>query len=216
MLARRLDRQVRLTRLKNDLIATVSHELKTPLSSVRVLVETLLDNQCRDPRQTREYLELIAKENQRLSRLIDNFLTFSRMERNKRAFEMRAISLGEVATKAAEALRERVHAAGFQLDLVIAPDLPWVFGDFDALVTVVVNLLDNALKYARDDRRAAIRVRTDGDLVCLAVEDHGIGLSRRDIRRIFDRFYQGRPEPVAGKRRLRPGFEHREVHRRCA
>ncbi|HOW73607.1 MAG TPA: HAMP domain-containing sensor histidine kinase [Phycisphaerae bacterium] len=190
VLARHMGRQVRLTRLKNDLIATVSHELKTPLSSVRVLVETLLDNECGNPRQTREYLEMIARENQRLSRLIDNFLTFSRMERNKRAFEMRAVSLSEVAKDAVEAVHERFHAAGFQLEIKTAPQLPQVTGDRDALVTLLVNLLDNALKYARNDRRVAVRINAVGDQVCMAVEDHGIGLSRRDIRRIFDRFYQ--------------------------
>ena len=83
-----LGRQIRLTRLKNDLIATVSHELKTPLASMRVLVDTLLEGRCQDPPQAREYFELLSRENQRLTALIDNFLTFSRMERNKQAFEL--------------------------------------------------------------------------------------------------------------------------------
>ena len=82
-----LRNQMRHARLKNDLVATVSHELKTPLSSIRLLVDTLLDDQSLDLNKTREYLQLISKENMRLSRLIDNFLTFSRMERNKHAFQ---------------------------------------------------------------------------------------------------------------------------------
>src|SRR4030042_347772 len=83
-----IGRQIRLNRLKNDFIATISHELRTPLASMRVLVDTLLEGRYKDQQQVREYLELAAKENSRLSRLIDNFLTFSRMERNKKAFDL--------------------------------------------------------------------------------------------------------------------------------
>ena len=84
--AQTVRRQIRLNKMKNDFIATVSHELKTPLASMRVLVDTLLEGNIKDEDQTEEYLRLTAKENERLSRMIDNFLTFSRMERNKKAF----------------------------------------------------------------------------------------------------------------------------------
>lgn len=190
LIARHLGRQVKLTRLKNDLIATVSHELKTPLSSIRVLVDTLIDNECSDETQTQEYLALIAKENLRLSRLIDNFLTFSRMERNKRAFESREVSPAEVVTEAVEAVQERLDSAGFELSVDVTQNLPQVSGDRDALVTVIINLLDNAIKYSKDDRRIEVNVyETDGS-VYFNFADHGIGMSRRATRRIFDRFYQ--------------------------
>ena len=129
----RFRRQMRLTRLKNDLVATVSHELKTPLASIRLLVDTLLSGTCgagvspasaagtaapqNDPQRVREYLELIAKENARLSRLIDNFLTFSRMERNKRAFSFSPIEPAAIVASAADAVRERFEQSGCRFEV---------------------------------------------------------------------------------------------------
>jgi signal transduction histidine kinase len=185
-----LFRQIRLTRLKNDFVATVSHELKTPLSSMRVLVDTLLEGRVRDAEQGRQYLRLIARENERLSRLIENFLSFSRMERNKRAFQFAELAPAELVQAAAAALQERVAAAGGSLEVESAPDLPPILADRDAMVTVLLNLVDNACKYSGDDKRDRLETWLHDGEICFAVQDHGIGLSRRDARRIMDRFYQ--------------------------
>ncbi len=190
LLARYVSRQMRLTRLKNDLIATVSHELKTPLSSMRVLVDTLLEGRCRNTQQEREYLHLIAKENVRLSRLIDNFLTFSRMERHKQAFEFTDVRVEEIVREAQDAVRDRCESPGCRFDVDIAANLPIITGDRDALITVILNLLDNAYKYSEDDKHIALRAYAADANVCLEVEDNGAGLSPRAIKKIFDRFYQ--------------------------
>jgi signal transduction histidine kinase len=190
VIGRYLLRQMRLTRLKNDFIATVSHELKTPLASMRVLVDTLLAGHYRDQQQVDDYLELISHENHRLSRLIDNFLSFSRMERNKKAFVLEGLAPDEVAREAAEVVRARFADAGVRFDVDVADDLPAVSGDFDALVTVLVNLLDNAYKYSDDDKAISLHAWAQDGKVCFAVADNGIGISRRAARRIFDRFYQ--------------------------
>ncbi|HEY2828319.1 MAG TPA: HAMP domain-containing sensor histidine kinase [Pirellulales bacterium] len=137
-----LRQQLRLTRLKNDLIATVSHELKTPLASMRVLTDTLLDGRIPSADDQRDYLQLIARENLRLSRLIDNFLTFSRMERQKAAFEFRPLRVQVLVDAALEALGDRAAV----VQTTVPPQLT-VRGDADALVTLLVNLLDNAWKY---------------------------------------------------------------------
>lgn len=185
-----LSRQMRLARLKNDLIATVSHELKTPLASMRVLVDTLREGRWRDPRQPGEYLELIARENERLSRLIDNFLAFSRMERNKRAFEFGRVRVEEIVSAAVESMKDKFDQPGCRLDVEIAPNLPAISGDQDALITVLLNLLDNALKYSGDEKHVVLRARESDGGVCLEVADNGVGLSRRAARKVFDRFYQ--------------------------
>ena len=184
-----LGRQIRLTRLKNDFIATVSHELKTPLASMRVLVDTLRQGRCRSQAQAGEYFELIARENERLSRLIDNFLSFSRMERNRRAFDFAPTDLSDVARVAAEAVRDR-FATPAVLEVELAERLPAVRADHDALVTVVMNLLDNAWKYSAPPQWARLRTGATDDHVWVEVSDRGIGLSRRSIRRLFQRFYQ--------------------------
>ncbi|HUU59717.1 MAG TPA: HAMP domain-containing sensor histidine kinase, partial [Phycisphaerae bacterium] len=188
--ARYLSRQMKLTSLKNDLIATVSHELKTPLASMRVLVDTLLAGRCEQPDRQREYFQLIAGENERLSRLIDNFLTFSRMERNKRAFEFTDLSVEEVVAAAVESVRERFDSPGCRFEVDVAADLPPIVGDRDALITVLLNLLDNAWKYSPGDKRISLRASASAEGVCLAVADSGIGLSRRAARKVFGRFYQ--------------------------
>ena len=183
-------RQMRLAGLKNDLIATVSHELKTPLASTRALVDTLRAGHYRDQQQVREYYGLIAKENERLSRLIDNFLAFSRMERNKQAFERELLDVRDIVETAVESVRDRFEAADGHLQVDVSEGLPPVRGDKDALVTVLLNLLDNALKYTDVDKRISLRAIQDSDDVCLEVTDNGVGMTKRAQRRVFDRFYQ--------------------------
>ena len=189
-IARYLGRQIKLTRLKNDLIATVSHELKTPLASIRVLVDTLAAGRLADQAQADEYLQLIARENLRLSRLIDNFLTFSRMERNKCAFEFEEVQVADLLAEAVESTGDRFIGEPSCLDVDIAGDLPAVYGDSDALVTVILNLLDNAWKYSGDDRAICLKATARGRYVRIKVIDNGIGMSARTVRRIFGRFYQ--------------------------
>ncbi len=190
VIGRFVSAQMRLARIRNDLVATVTHELKTPLASMRALVDTMLEGRCRDQQQQNEYLELISTENERLTRLIDNFLTFSRMERNKHAFDFEETHIDSIIAAAAEAMRERFGSLDNQLNSEIEPNLPTVRADADALTTVLINLLDNAHKYTGDDKHIVCRAYADNGLVCLEVQDNGIGLSRRAVKRVFDRFYQ--------------------------
>ena len=183
-------KQIRLNRLKNDFIATVSHELKTPLSSMRVLVDTLLEGNYEGQKTAIDYLHLISKENERLSRLIDNFLTFSRMERNKKAFDIGRVSPAEIAQTAAEAVQTKLIKGKCRLDVSIEEGLPDVSADRDAMVTVLVNLLDNAYKYSYDNKQIELRVFGEGSFICFSVKDNGIGMTRRQIKKVFDRFYQ--------------------------
>ena len=185
-----VSRQIKLNKMKNDFIATVSHELKTPLASMRVLVDTLLEGNYEDKQQATEYLQLTSKENERLSRLIDNFLTFSRMERSKQAFEMIQASPASIARRAAEAVKAKFSSGRCEFEVSIDEDLPNVSADQDAMVTVLLNLLDNAYKYSYDEKRIVLRVFAEDNLVCFQVIDNGVGLSRRAAKRIFNRFYQ--------------------------
>ena len=190
LMAGYLRRQIRLTRLKNDLIATVSHELKTPLASMRLLVDTLRDGHYQDTELVQEYLQMISKENARLSSLIEEFLTFSRMERNKARFDRSLLKTDEIVHAALEAIGDRLQAPGCQLELQLAPELPDVIGDRDALVTVLVNLLDNALKYSGDEKKIRLRNFASNGHVFLEVQDNGVGFSRSAAKKIFNRFYQ--------------------------
>jgi signal transduction histidine kinase len=187
-------RQARLAALKTDLVSAVSHELKTPIASMRLLVDTLLDEEGRggrelDPVKTREYLNLMAVENARLSRLIDNFLTFSRLERNRQRFRLEPTNATDVVRDALAALPE--ERRGERVPTVeLAPDLPAVMADRDALVTALLNLLDNAYKYGPPDQRVIVRVFAEAGDVVFAVEDQGIGIPARERKKIFRRFYR--------------------------
>jgi signal transduction histidine kinase len=188
--AQAIGKQIKINKLKNDFIATVSHELKTPLASMRVLVDTLLEGSYRDQQQVTEYLELVSKENERLTGLIDNFLTFSRMERNKQAFAMARTSPAAIARDAAEAIKTKFSKGKCSFEVNIPDNLPDVTADRDAMVTVLVNLLDNAYKYSYDEKQIELSVSSEDGSVCFCVSDNGAGMSRRSVKKIFKRFYQ--------------------------
>jgi signal transduction histidine kinase len=185
-----LRRQWRLARLRTDLVAAVSHELKTPLASMQVLVDGLLEDDKPDPGKTREYLDLISGENQRLTRLIQNFLTFSRIERHRQRFQFAETRPEDVIHSALQAMRERLQPPACHLEVDIAPHLPPLDGDEDELVTALLNLLDNACKYTPKDRRIRVCAYAENGRVVFAVMDNGIGIAARDRKRIFRRFYQ--------------------------
>lgn len=189
-IARGLGRQVQLARLKNDLVATVSHELKTPLTAMRALVDTLLDAEKFDETTTREYIQLLARENARLSRLIDNFLTFSRLERNKFIFKFEPVRPQQIVDDAMASVSERRHQPSCHFESHTQPDLPLLVADHDALTTALINLLDNAWKYTGSEKRITLRTEARNGSVRFAVEDNGIGIPTRESRRIFHRFYQ--------------------------
>jgi signal transduction histidine kinase len=190
LILRLVRRQMALTKLRNDLVANVTHELKTPLSGMRLLVDTLLNSPKLHEPTVREYLALIAKENLRLSRLIDNFLAFSRMERNKYALDFIEVPARIIVESAAAAVHERFNAPACRFEVKMAPDLPPIVADADAMVTAVVNLLDNAWKYSGDEKQITLTAAAENGSIVFAVQDNGIGLSPRDTKRIFKRFYQ--------------------------
>ncbi len=187
---RTMGRRLRLARLKTDLVATVSHELRTPVASMRVLVDGLLADDRIDPDKVRDYLRLLSAENERLGRLIENFLTYARLDRGRQTFTLAPTDPGALVASAVAAVRDRVPA-GSDLAVEVAPGLPPVAADAEALGTALVNVLDNAVKYTPADKRIVVRAYRDGEAhVCLEVEDNGIGIPRTERRRIFRRFYQ--------------------------
>jgi signal transduction histidine kinase len=187
---RLIRRQASAAQLRSDLVANVTHELKTPLSSMRLLVDTLLNSPVLHEETAREYLQLIASENLRLSRVIDNFLAFSRMERNKQAFDFNETTPKAIVENAAAAVRERFNAPDCRFETQVAANLPPIRADAGAIVTALLNLLDNACKYSGDRKEITLRAGAENGHVTFAVADNGIGLAPRETKRIFRRFYQ--------------------------
>lgn len=181
-------RQMKLQELKNSTLATVSHELKTPLASIRVLLDTLLEGRYRGDAQLREYLELVSRENMRLSRLIENFLTLTRIERGVYVFRKTPVAPNEIVRAALESTN--LNRNGAQVECRLGENLPLVSTDRDSLNILLVNLLENAWKYTGDDKRILVETKRSGDRVVFAVEDNGIGIARAERAKIFGRFYQ--------------------------
>lgn len=185
-----VSRQLRLHELKNTTVATVAHELRTPLASMRMLVDTLREGRYHSEQQVAEYLDLIASENLRLSRLTDNFLTLSRLERNEHAIHLAPTPPQEVITQAVNSMRAKLEMPGCQFSLDVPTDLPEITADREALSLVLANLLDNAVKYTGDDKKIQLHARAASGRVFIAVTDNGVGLSRAERKNVFKQFYQ--------------------------
>jgi len=185
-----VSRQIELRELRSTAVATVAHELRTPLASMRLLVDTLRERRYRDDAQLREYLDLLAHETERLTRLAEEFLTFSRLERGALRLDVQALAAEEVITQALASLQARLRAPHCTFALDVSPDLPPIRADRDALATVLTNLVDNALKYTGAEKRLTLRARAVGECVAFEVVDNGIGIPATERRAIFKPFHQ--------------------------
>ena len=148
------------------------------------------EGRCRTEEQRQEYLDLIATENLRLSRLTDQFLTHSRLERNLHAFHFAPTSSRAAVDAAVSALREKLEAPGCAFTLDAADHLPEILADHDGLVTILTNLLENALKYTGDAKAITLRAEVTRESLLLTVTDNGLGLTRADRKRIFKPYFQ--------------------------
>jgi two-component system phosphate regulon sensor histidine kinase PhoR len=180
----------RTSQLKSDFIANVSHELKTPLSLIRMFAELLAAGRNKGEAQVREYGSIITRESERLSHLIDNVLDFARIERGKSSYNFAEGHLEEVVERALDVYRHRLEKEKLRLRTEIEPNLPLVRMDQDAMTLVLLNLVDNAVKHAGDGGEVAVRLRRVPGAVALSIADKGAGIAVDEQRRIFERFYR--------------------------
>jgi two-component system phosphate regulon sensor histidine kinase PhoR len=183
-------KESRANELKSDFISNVSHELKTPLSLIRMFGELLALGKLKSPEKGKEYAEIITREAERLSRLIDNVLDFARMERGRAAYEFLPGRLDEVVERALDVYRHRVEREGLKLTTKIDTELPETLLDENAMTLLLLNLLENAVKYGRGE--IAVYLTRQGNMLRLVVGDQGPGIPADEQRRIFDRFYRTR------------------------
>jgi two-component system phosphate regulon sensor histidine kinase PhoR len=183
-------RERRANQLKSDFISNVSHELKTPLSLIRMFGEMISLGKLKSPEKAKEYADIITRESERLTRLIDNVLDFSRMERGRTAYEFQLGQLGEVVERSLDVYRHRVEREGFKLVTKIDPNLPPALIDENAMTLLLLNLLENAVKYGKGE--ITVYLGQVGQRLRLVVSDQGPGIPRDEQQRIFDRFYRTR------------------------
>jgi two-component system, OmpR family, phosphate regulon sensor histidine kinase PhoR len=180
----------RASQLKSDFIANVSHELKTPLSLIRMFGELIATGKHKGDGSPREYAGIITRESERLTHLIDNVLDFARLERGKASYSFAEGRLDEVVERALDVCRYRLDKERMKLRTDIEARLPPVRMDEDAMTLVLFNLVDNAVKYAGDGGEVAVRLARAPGGVALSVRDRGPGISSDEQHRIFERFYR--------------------------
>jgi len=193
-------RERKLSNLKSDFVANVSHELKTPLSLVRMFGELLQSGRVESDAKRKQYLQIIVSESERLGALIENVLDFAKVERGKAAYEFVDGNVGDVVARAVEACRLRADRQNVVLDLSVATALPSAKIDERAIEIAVINLVDNALKYAPGGERIAISVQMLDRFIEIAVSDQGPGIPMEDRKRVFERFERGKGPAQASVR----------------
>ncbi len=201
LMAVAIRRERRANELKSDFISNVSHELKTPLSIISMFGEMLANKRTKSPEQATEYAEIIWRESVRLGRLIDNVLDFAKIERGMGVYEFAESDLYEVVTRAIDLANRRLQAADMTLEPTLEEDLPLVQLDANAFTLAVLNLVDNAIKYAGEGKKIELTLRRVDAKVVLAVRDFGPGIAPDEQARIFERFYRAkdmRLKPIRG------------------
>ena len=183
-------REARLGRLPTDFVNKVSHDLRTPLTSIRMFVETLQLGRATDPARQQEALEIIAEETERLSRLINRLLDYARMEQGRRRYDLRPEPIRPIVDAAVAALAPlRLHQPA-EVVVRLADDLPRVRADRASMVEALIDLLTNAFKYTGEEKRIVIEGWRVASAVRIAVTDNGPGIGKHDLKRVFDRFYR--------------------------
>jgi len=183
-------RELRLSRLKSDFVANVSHELKTPLALIRLFAETLELGRVPSEEKKQQYHRIINKESRRLTQLINNILDFSRIEAGRKEYRFVRSDLAAVVRDVVDAYRFQIEQHGFSLEVKVADDLPEMEIDPEALSQALINLLNNAIKYSPNDKSIAVSARREGDRVLVSVRDRGIGIPKSEQKRIFEKFYR--------------------------
>jgi signal transduction histidine kinase len=193
-----LKRQLTLARQKTDFVSNVSHELKTPLTSIRMFSELLAEGRVQEPERQRQFLHIITSETARLTRLINNVLDFARLERGEKKYQFEPVDLGALARETCDTYRPHLEAGGFTLRChVPAPPLP-VSGDRDALAQILVNLLSNAEKYSGEKKELEVTAEQNGLFTCVKILDRGLGIPRGCEDKIFEQFFRAHDSLSSG------------------
>ena len=198
LLTRDVSRESALNRVRADLVGGVSHDLRTPLSIMRVYAETLADSPDLTGDERRKYANVIAAETQRLSQLIEGVIDFSRVEQGARTYRLVPGMLTAVVAEAAERYRVFLESHGFGFDVQLDPLAPPVSFDADAASQAVLNLLDNAYKYSGESRHIALRLHTTSTRVVVEIVDRGPGILPDEATRLFEQFERGATHPERG------------------
>jgi len=202
-LFRDIYREEQLYRMKSDFISNVTHDIKTPISTMRTLAENLSEGWIKDPASQQEYFTILTRESERLSQVVENILEFSRGEAGKNHYEMKVVSLDELVHKIAERFKTTIQGKNVSFKATIPQNLPEAFCNPDRIEHAVLNLLDNALKYSGDHKEIELTAGVKNGHLQVSVRDNGFGIKKNEQDKIFQKFYRiessnGQNKPGSG------------------
>jgi signal transduction histidine kinase len=187
---RSVSKEMALAHLKADFVSNVSHELRTPLALIRLYAETLELGRITTEDKKEDYYRIIRKESERLTALINNILDFSRIEAGRKEYDFRETDIAELVRQTLDAYRYQIEQQGFAFEQSIDSSIPAVRIDREAIARALVNLVNNALKYSANEKFLGVKLYRADDRLKLEVVDKGIGITRREQSKIFEKFYR--------------------------
>jgi signal transduction histidine kinase len=180
-----------LATMKSDFVSAVTHELKTPLSSIRLVSETLARGRFRSSEKVAEYASLLLNEVSRLTRMVDNLLTLSRVQDIEHFYTFESVDPGTLLEDALTSFQSHLKEQGFEVNVDIPAPLPPVYADRTAILQVLENILDNAIRYSNGTRQLTISASASDTQVSLRIADKGRGIPPADVPHVFEKFYRG-------------------------
>lgn len=192
LIVRTIAHEMEILKIKSDFVSSVSHEFKTPLTSIKALMERLVDGKVRDAGKMDQYFSIIAQDTDKLTRLVNNLLDFSKIEEGKKEYVFSDTDIVRIATEQVQGFKNERALAGREIRLEITGEIPTLRADADALSRALANLLSNAVKFTPPGKAIRVGLSSDGENVVLEVEDEGIGIHPDEVGKVFEKFFQGR------------------------
>jgi len=183
--------EIELGKMKSDFVSTVSHEFKSPLTSIRQLSEMLQTGRVRSEERRQRYYDVLLEQSERLSLLIDNILDFAKMEEGKKEFEFRTVEMGPLLEELVSTIQQQVRHEGFTVEAKFDNSLPSIQADRAAIIQAITNLIDNGIKYSAGAKKVCVHGFTENQYLIIAVQDFGVGIKPEEIDKVFERFYRG-------------------------
>jgi len=180
-----------LNKLKSYFVSSVSHDLKTPLTSIRLFAEFLKEHENLPRQKAMEYFGIIEGEADRLSRLITSVLDFAKIEKGTKEYNLKLHNLNEIVQNVIRSLEYQINSRGFEVQTNIHHEPLVIEADSDAVFDAMINLISNAMKYSPPERKhISIFTKSDGGYAILSIEDHGYGIAEKEKEKIFESFYR--------------------------
>lgn len=191
---RSISHELELAKMKSDFVSTISHEFKSPLTSLRQIAEMLQSGRVPSEERRQQYYDVLLEQSERLSLLTDNILNLAKIEEGRKEFAFEKTDIGALLHELVSSIQDRVRHEGFHIELKIEDGLPVIFADRAAITQAVANLIDNAIKYSGESKRVIVSSFREGPNLIIAVKDFGIGIKSDEVDKVFERFYRGGDE----------------------